>query len=146
MVKKNTSALHQHLVEVKEGKRCFENAFQGVARMILDSDIEKVVVNGKTTYDFSIFRTGKKHIIGMYDEINSFVSYVKDAAENGLPKKWPLSWSGNRETARLSWWILSAINTGIFCPRRPTANILFGLPAWTKSAGTAKYDHRVPDL
>ena len=87
MVKKDTSALHQHLVEVKEGKRCFENAFQGVARMILDSDIEKVVVNGKTTYDFSIFRTGKKHIIGMYDEINSFVSYVKDAAENGSSKE-----------------------------------------------------------
>ncbi|MGD8701525.1 MAG: serine protein kinase PrkA [Desulfosarcina sp.] len=87
MVKKNTSALHQHLVEVKEGKRCFENAFQGVARMVLESDIEKVVVNGKTTYDFSIFRTGKKHIIGMYDEINSFVSYVKDAAENGSSKE-----------------------------------------------------------
>ncbi|WP_319406940.1 serine protein kinase PrkA [uncultured Desulfosarcina sp.] len=87
MVKKNASALHHHLVEVKEGKRCFENAFQGVARMILDSDIEKVVVNGKTTYDFSIFRTGKKHIIGMYDEINSFVSYVKDAAENGSSKE-----------------------------------------------------------
>ena len=87
MVKKNTSALHRHLVEVKEGKRCFENAFQGVARMILDSDIEKVVVNGKTTYDFSIFRSGKKHIIGMYDEINSFVSYVKDASENGSSKE-----------------------------------------------------------
>ncbi len=87
MVKKNTSALHQHLVEVKKGTRCFENAFQGVARMILDSDIEKVVVNGKTTYDFSIFRTGKKHIIGMYDEINSFVSYVKDASENGSSKE-----------------------------------------------------------
>ena len=84
---KNTSALHQHLIEVKEGNRCFENAFQGVARMILESDIEKVVVNGKTTYDFSIFRTGKKHIIGMYDEINSFVSYVKDAAENGSSKE-----------------------------------------------------------
>jgi serine protein kinase len=55
--------------------------------MILESDIEKVVVNGKTTYDFSIFRTGKKHIIGMYDEINSFVSYVKDAAENGSSKE-----------------------------------------------------------
>jgi serine protein kinase len=87
MGKKNTSALHQHLIEVKEGKRCFENAFQGVSRMILESDIEKVVVNGKTTYDFSIFRTGKKHIIGMYDEINSFVSYVKDAAENGSSKE-----------------------------------------------------------
>ena len=87
MVKKNTSALHQHLIEVKEGKRCFENAFQGVSRMILESEIEKVVVNGKTTYDFSIFRTGKKHIIGMYDEINSFVSFVKDAAENGSSKE-----------------------------------------------------------
>jgi serine protein kinase len=87
MTKKNTSALHQHLSEVKGGKRCYENAFQGVARMILESDIEKVVVNGKTTYDFSIFRIGKKHIIGMYDEINSFVSYVKDAAENGSSKE-----------------------------------------------------------
>ena len=87
MAKKNSSVLHQHLAEVKEGTRCFENAFQGVARMILESEIEKVVVNGKTTYDFSIFRTGKKHIIGMYDEINSFVSYVKDAAENGSSKE-----------------------------------------------------------
>ena len=87
MIKKNISALHRHVVEVKEGKRCFENAFQGVARMILESEINKVVVNGKTTYDFSIFRTGKKHIIGMYDEINSFVSYVKDAAENGSSKE-----------------------------------------------------------
>jgi len=83
MVKKSSSALHHHLSEVKAGKRHFENAFQGVARMILDSDIDKVTVNGKTTYDFSIFRTGKKHVIGMYDEINSFVSYVKDASEGG---------------------------------------------------------------
>ena len=55
--------------------------------MILESKIEKVVVNGKTTYDFRIFRNGKKHIIGMYDEINSFVSYVKDAAEGGSSKE-----------------------------------------------------------
>jgi serine protein kinase len=45
------------------------------------------VVNGKTTYDFSIFRNGSKHVIGMYDEINSFVSYVKDAAEGGSSKE-----------------------------------------------------------
>ncbi len=81
------NSLVYHMTAVKEGKRCFENAFQGVARMILESDIEKVVVNGKTTYDFSIFRSGKKHIIGMYDEINSFVSYVKDAAEGGSSKE-----------------------------------------------------------
>ncbi len=83
MAKMTNNTLQQHLTEIKEGKRSFENAFQGVARMILESDIEKVVVKGKTTYDFSIFRDGKKHIIGMYDEINSFVSYVKDAAESG---------------------------------------------------------------
>ncbi len=87
MAKKLQSQLTQHLEAVKKGRRRFENAFQAVARMILESDIQKVVVNGKTTYDFSIFRTGPKHIVGMYDEINSFVSYVKDAAENGSSKE-----------------------------------------------------------
>ena len=80
-------SLMQHLLAVKEGQRSFENAFQGVARMVLENSIEKVVVNGKTTYDFGIFRSGKKHVIGMYDEINSFVSYVKDAAEGGSSKE-----------------------------------------------------------
>lgn len=82
-----TNSLNHHLFAVKTGKRCFENAFQGVARMILNDEISKVVVNGKTTYDFGIFRSGKKHIIGMYDELNSFVSYVKDAAEGGSSKE-----------------------------------------------------------
>jgi serine protein kinase len=84
---KKSIALHQHLTAVKDGQLRFENAFQGVSRMILESEIEKVVVNGKTTYDFKIFRNGSKHIIGMYNEINSFVSYVKDAAENGSSKE-----------------------------------------------------------
>ena len=87
MANSTNNTLHHHLTAVKDGKRTFENAFQSVARMILQSEIEKVVVNGKTTYDFSIFRTGNKHIISMYDEINSFVSYVKDAAENGSSKE-----------------------------------------------------------
>lgn len=87
MTDTSISPLHQHLLAVKNGERCFENAFQGVARMILESNIEKVVVNGKTTYDFSIFRVGKKHVIGMYDEINSFVNYVKDASEGGSSKE-----------------------------------------------------------
>ena len=73
MADQTNTDLYRHLSDVKEGKRRFENAFQGVTRMILENDIGKVVVNGKSTYDFSIFRTGKKHIIGMYDEINSFV-------------------------------------------------------------------------
>ena len=84
---KNSSTLHQHMTAVKDGKLRFENAFQGVSRMILESEIKKVVVNGKTTYDFEIFRNGAKHVIGMYDEINSFVSFVKDAAENGSSKE-----------------------------------------------------------
>jgi len=87
MATKKVSPLQHHMTEVKKGNRRFENAFRGVARMILENEIDKVVVNGKTTYDFNIFRTGKKHIIGMYDELNSFVSYVKDAAEGGSSKE-----------------------------------------------------------
>ncbi|WP_054032637.1 serine protein kinase [Desulfatitalea tepidiphila] len=83
----NQTQLRHHCLQVREGARSFENAFQSVARMILESHIEKVVVNGRTTYDFSIFRQGKKHVIGVYDEINSFVSYVKDAAEGGSSKE-----------------------------------------------------------
>jgi serine protein kinase len=81
------NTLQQHLLAVKSGRRRFENAFEGVARMILEDEIEKVVVNGKSGYDFKIFRRGPRHIIGMYDEINSFVSYVKDASEGGSSKE-----------------------------------------------------------
>jgi len=81
------NTLRQHLEAVKKGERVFENAFQGISRMILEAGFEKVVVNAKTTYDFNIFRTGRKHTIGMYDEINSFVSFVKDAAEGGSSKE-----------------------------------------------------------
>jgi serine protein kinase len=77
--------LHHHILKVADGTRRFENVFQSVSRMILGdpTKIEKVSVNGRSTYDFKVFREGKKHIIGMFDEINSFVSFVKDAAEGG---------------------------------------------------------------
>ncbi|MEZ4387725.1 MAG: serine protein kinase PrkA [Candidatus Krumholzibacteriia bacterium] len=87
MANGTNGTLQSHLLAVKAGDRRFENAFQAISRMILDDEIEKVVVNGKTTYDFRIFRRGKKHIVGLYDEINSFVSYVKDAAEGGSSKE-----------------------------------------------------------
>ena len=87
MADKKNKTLRNHLNAVKEDERRFENAFQGVSRMILEKDIEKVVVKGKTTYSFNIFGKGAKHIIGMYDEINSFVSFVKDAAEGGSSKE-----------------------------------------------------------
>jgi serine protein kinase len=75
----------------------------------------------------------------MYDEINSFVSYVKDAAERAArPRRWPLSWWGNRETARPFSWILSAINTGIFLSQAPTANITFRFTGLDKLGGYGK--------
>ncbi len=85
----NAKSIEQHLRLVKEGARHFENAYQAVARMILSEHaaIEKVLVNGKSTYDFKIFRTASKHVIGMYDEVNSFVSFVKDAAEGGSSRE-----------------------------------------------------------
>ncbi len=79
----NKKDLATHLKLVKEGKLRFENAYQGVSRMILEDEIEKITVNGKTTYDFKVFRQGSRHMIGAWDVINSFVSYVKDAAEGG---------------------------------------------------------------
>jgi len=81
----NPKSLEYHIAGVINGERKFENSFQAVSRMLLDdsSKIEKITVNGRTTYDFKVFRQGKKHIIGMFDEINSFVSFVKDAAEGG---------------------------------------------------------------
>ncbi|MFH0865181.1 MAG: serine protein kinase PrkA [Bacteroidota bacterium] len=71
------------------GNRRFENVYQSITRMILGDNkkLERITVNGRYTYDFKVFRQGPKHIIGMYDEINSFVSFVKDAAEGGSSKE-----------------------------------------------------------
>ena len=55
--------------------------------MILDAGVRKITVKGKTTYQFDIFSQGKKHLVGMYDEINSFVSFVKDASEGGSSRE-----------------------------------------------------------
>ncbi len=87
MATPRNNSLHYHITSVKKGERVFENAFQSVSRMVLEKDIDKVMVNGRNTFDFTIFREGKKHIIGMYDEINSFVSFVKDASEGGSSKE-----------------------------------------------------------
>ena len=78
-------SLQHHVKEVIGGIRRFETAFQSVSRMILGNPelITRTTVNGRSTYDFKVFRDKKKHIIGMFDEINSFVSFVKDAAEGG---------------------------------------------------------------
>ncbi len=86
---KDGKTLPVYLNELKNGQHHFENAFESIARMIFDnpSNIKPIIVNGKNTYDFMRFRTGKKHIIGLYDVINNFVAFIKDAAENGESKE-----------------------------------------------------------
>ncbi len=84
---KEAKTLDHHIDAVKKGKRAFEDAFQGVSKMILGAGVEKISVKGKTTYHFDLFHKGKKHLVGMYDEINSFVSFVKDAAEGGSSRE-----------------------------------------------------------
>jgi serine protein kinase len=85
MKKRVAETLDHHIKQVHSGSRPFENVYESVTRMILGGDnaFEKVKVNGRTTYDYRLFRSGDKHLIGLYDEINSFVSFVKDAAEGG---------------------------------------------------------------
>lgn len=77
------NTLNEHLSEVIDGKRRFENAFQSISRMILKGGVEKIIDKGRTAYDFKIFRKGDKHVIAMYDELSSLVSYIKDASEGG---------------------------------------------------------------
>ncbi len=81
--------LGYHLEEVKKGARQFENVFESLSRMILGRKeaFEKINVNGKQTYDFSVFREGRTPIVGMYDEISSLVGYLKDAAAGGPAKE-----------------------------------------------------------
>jgi len=86
---KNLSTLDDHVSLVRTGQRRFENVFQSVARMILGrpDSFDRTTVNGRTTYDFKVFRESDKPVVGMYDEINSFVSFVKDAAEGGSSRE-----------------------------------------------------------
>ncbi|MBT8334649.1 MAG: hypothetical protein KJP19_09470, partial [Deltaproteobacteria bacterium] len=62
MAQVGQDSLHEHITAVKKGERVFENAFQSVTRMILEKDIDKVIVNGMSTFDYKIFRAGDKHI------------------------------------------------------------------------------------
>jgi serine protein kinase len=85
----SNQSLQNHIKNVVSGDRRFENIYQSLTRLILGSpdNLKKVNINGKSTFDFLVFRNGKRHIVGMHDELNSFVSYVKDAAENGSSKE-----------------------------------------------------------
>lgn len=84
---KETEILHYHLKEVLAEKRRFENAAQAVWRMISEKGVDKIPRAGRTIYDFKIFREGKKHIIGWFDELNDLANFIKDAAEGGSAKE-----------------------------------------------------------
>ncbi|MCU7497393.1 MAG: serine protein kinase PrkA [Ignavibacteria bacterium] len=85
----HVQSLDLYLDELKRGQHRFENVFESIARMLFDDPkhIQPIVVNGKNTYDFLKFRTGKKHIIGMFDVLNTFIAFIKDAAEDGESKE-----------------------------------------------------------
>jgi serine protein kinase len=118
-----------------------------MGRMILESEIEKVVVNGKTTYDFSIFRKGKKHIIGMYDEINSFVSYVKDAAEGRLLQGDGLCAGGRAGQRQNLFRGLSVCHHyRSFLSQPANRKYTFRFTGLDKFGATARFHHRIPDL
>ena len=87
--KKKYNTLEEHIKLVSSGERKFENVFESLTRMILHDPkkLTKKFINGQTLYDYDVLRQGKKHIIGMYEEINSFVSFVKDAAEGGSSRE-----------------------------------------------------------
>lgn len=81
--------LEHHIQEVLSGRRRFETAAQAVTRMIIGTpgSVEKVTVCGQTTYDYKLFRQGKKPVVGMYHEINDLVNFVKDAAQGGSSRE-----------------------------------------------------------
>jgi len=89
MKKQIPSTLLYHVQAVAKNERRFENIYQSLVRMILadKSRIEKVFINGKTLYDYQVLRQKGRHIVGMYEELNSFVSFVKDAAEGGSSRE-----------------------------------------------------------
>lgn len=89
ILQKSPCTLSEHVLAVLKGTRKFENVFRSLTRMIIGSPkmVEKITVNGRALYDYKVLRTGKKHVIGMYEEINSFVSFIKDAAEGGSSRE-----------------------------------------------------------
>lgn len=76
--------LDNYLQEIVSGQREFENVFQTLRRMILEEhEVREINVNGRKTFDYEVFRKGRKPIVGMYDVLNSLVSFIKDASEGG---------------------------------------------------------------
>ena len=85
----SNNSLQKHVSDVVSGNKRFENIYQSLTRLILGSpdNLKKININGKSTFDFLVFRNGKRHIVGMHDELNSFVSTLKMLQKMDPPKK-----------------------------------------------------------
>ena len=79
----NPIVLREHVQHVAHGTVRFQNAYESVYEMILNGGHETKIVNGQPKTDFKIFRQGNRPMVGMYNEIMSLVSYIKNGAENG---------------------------------------------------------------
>ncbi|PLX27740.1 serine protein kinase [Candidatus Parcubacteria bacterium] len=82
---KSYVTIDEYMKAIQRGERKFQNVFQILADMILSYEIKKVQVNGKSLNDYQIFRQGPKHVVGVFEELNSLVSYIIDASRGGSP-------------------------------------------------------------
>ena len=141
-MKSSGIAIDKYLQELKEGKHRFENIFESLARMLfIESEyIKPVIVNGKNTYDFLQFRKGKKHIIGLFDVINKFVAFIKDAAENGESKEMAfvlVGEPGNGKTFFVDF-LSSMYRKFISIPENNKYTFRFNLPAELEGYGNIR--------
>ncbi len=138
----STRHLRTYLEELNKGEHQFENVFQALARMIFDDigQIDKIIVNGRTTYDFMKFRTGKKHIIGLYDVINNFVAFVKDAAEGGESKEMAFVLAGEPGNGKTFFvdYLSSMYRDFVNIPENNKYTYRFELPAELEGYGNIR--------
>lgn len=132
-----------HIKEVLAGKRRFENAAQSVSRMILEKKIEKRVRGGRIVYDFEFFRQGKKHLIGWYDEINSFVHFVKDAAEGGSAKEMAFVLVGEPGNGKTFFVDYICLRYREFLSKQENLKYTFAFTGLDKTLG---YDPKVAEM
>jgi serine protein kinase len=82
----------------------------------------------------------------MYDEINSFVSYVKDAAENGSSKEMAFVLVGEPGNGKTFLVDYVCNKYRDFLSQKTNRKYSFRFTGLDKIGGYGKIDHRIPDL
>ncbi len=77
------NGLSAHVKGVLTGERKFQNVFESLNEMLREGGVQEATVNGRQKYEFNLFRTGAKPIVGMHDEIMGLASFIKQAAQGG---------------------------------------------------------------